>query len=146
MIYTSYFGNIKKVKADIPDAAFISIAGRTPDWFIGVKFPRLMPKYVWWKEWHDTFWADLNSQESRDWYIKKYRETVLASLDILQTARDIKDAVGWHIPVLLCYETPEKFCHRHIVADWLNSGRVEAKEWKAALVPAVSTTPVEAAG
>ena len=21
--------------------------------------------------------------------------------------------------VLLCYETPEKFCHRHIAAQWL---------------------------
>ena len=24
--------------------------------------------------------------------------------------------------VLLCYESPEKFCHRHIVADWLAKG------------------------
>ena len=22
--------------------------------------------------------------------------------------------------ILLCYETPEKFCHRHSVAKWLN--------------------------
>ena len=24
---------------------------------------------------------------------------------------------------LLCYETPEKFCHRHLVAEWLNNGK-----------------------
>ena len=24
--------------------------------------------------------------------------------------------------VLLCYESPEKFCHRHLIADWLNEG------------------------
>jgi uncharacterized protein (DUF488 family) len=22
--------------------------------------------------------------------------------------------------ILLCWESPEKFCHRHLVADWLS--------------------------
>ena len=38
MIYTSYFGNIKKILEEVPDAGLISIAGKTPDWFKGEKF------------------------------------------------------------------------------------------------------------
>jgi len=26
--------------------------------------------------------------------------------------------------VLLCFETPDKFCHRHLVATWLNAAKV----------------------
>lgn len=38
MIYTSYFGNVKKILEEVPDAGIISIAGKTPDWFKGEKF------------------------------------------------------------------------------------------------------------
>ena len=27
-----------------------------------------------------------------------------------------------------CYEKPSDFCHRHLVADWLNKNGVECKE------------------
>ena len=31
---------------------------------------------------------------------------------------------------LICYEKPSDFCHRHLVADWLNRNGFECKEWK----------------
>ena len=46
MIYTSYFGNIKKLQSR-PGLEFISIAGKTPDWFTGAKLSLLAPKHDW---------------------------------------------------------------------------------------------------
>jgi SAM-dependent methyltransferase len=31
---------------------------------------------------------------------------------------------------LICYEKPSDFCHRHLVADWLNENGIECKEWE----------------
>ena len=31
LIYTSYFGKIKTILSSVPDARFISVAGKTPD-------------------------------------------------------------------------------------------------------------------
>lgn len=31
--------------------------------------------------------------------------------------------------VLLCWEKPGDFCHRHLVADWLRKAGYEVKEW-----------------
>ena len=131
MIYTSYFGNVKKILEEVPDAGLISIAGKTPDWFKGEKFKPLMPHYDWWKEWHDTFEGSLDSKESREWYIDKYNKTVLSSLDPVHTERALKDLVHCKPTFILCYETPEKFCHRHIVAEWFNNYCIPCEEWKA---------------
>lgn len=30
---------------------------------------------------------------------------------------------------LVCYERPQDFCHRHIVADWLRSNGIECNEY-----------------
>ena len=128
--YTSYFGNIKKILASVPDAGLVSIAGKTPDWFNGKKFNPLMPHYDWWKEWHDKFENSLESKESKEWYIDKYNSTVLVDLDPLVVARKLKDLVDWKPTFMLCYETPEKFCHRHVVAEWLEKFHVPCEEWK----------------
>lgn len=34
----------------------------------------------------------------------------------------------WHI-ALICYEKPSDFCHRHLVADWLNKNGIPCEEW-----------------
>lgn len=31
---------------------------------------------------------------------------------------------------LVCYEKPCDFCHRHLVADWLNEHGFKCKEWQ----------------
>lgn len=130
MIYTSYFSNIKKVLTAVPDAGLVSIAGKTPDWFTGERFISLMPRWLWWKEWHEKFASDLESDESKKWYTAKYKETVLRQLDPHVVARQLKDLVQWKPTFILCYETPEKFCHRHIVAEWLNDAKIDCEEWK----------------
>ena len=77
MIYTSYFGNVKKLKLKMPQLVLVSIAGKTPDWFDGKRLPELMPKLEWWKEWNDNY-KDKQPDCGVDFYTEKYYETVLS--------------------------------------------------------------------
>ena len=117
MFYTSYFGNINRIKSIYPDMTFISIAGYAPKSYTGYQYKQLAPKYIWWKEWHDKFQDNLESEESKKFYTDKYYETVLSKLDVIDV---VKHFLEFKTICLLCYELPYKFCHRHIVADWLH--------------------------
>lgn len=131
-LHTSYFGNISKiVQEDQELPVFVSIAGKTPSWFDGPRMPELAPKKEWWTEWHVRFKDSLESSESVTWYTKKYKETVLSHLDQVSVVTKLGE-LGENI-VLLCYETPEKFCHRHLVSEWIDSAYLkhgrESCEW-----------------
>ena len=118
-IWTSYFGNVKKLYQKFPDMIFMSIAGKTPE-SKTVKIGKLLevaPKYSWWKEWHEKFSDDLESEESKKWYTEKYKAQL--SLINLKNLADFLELFSSDI-CLLCYETPEKFCHRHILASMLS--------------------------
>ena len=99
---TSYFANYKGENG-------VSIAGKCPDWYKGRQYKKLAPKYDWWKKWHDE-------NLSEEWYTQKYYETVLSKLD----AKEVYEELGSDV-VLLCWERSEKFCHRHLIAEWLEN-------------------------
>lgn len=131
-LHTSYFGNINKIEQEDQELpVFVSIAGKTPSWFDGPRMPELAPKKEWWTEWHERFKDDLESSESVTWYTKKYKETVLSCLDQVSVVTKLSE-LSQNI-VLLCYETPEKFCHRHLVSEWIDSAYLkhgrESCEW-----------------
>lgn len=132
MIWTSYFGNVKNLVTRYPDIVLISISGKTPEWFIGqkncIQLKKLAPKYSWWKEWHDTFESNLESEDSKMWYEKKYVDTVLSSVDAKEVEAEMMNASNGKDVCLLCYETPEKFCHRHLVSAWLNRSGIKSEE------------------
>ena len=49
-----------------------------------------------------------------DSYIENYNKEVLSVLDPKQVYEELgEDAI------IICYEAPEDFCHRHLVAKWL---------------------------
>ena len=50
-----------------------------------------MPKYIWWKEWHDN-------KLSNSWYEEQYFNTVLNKLNVTKVLLDLGDS-----PILLCY-------------------------------------------
>lgn len=67
-----------------------------------------------WKKNHDN-----------DYYIEHFQSEVLDGLDatdvILDFSRmDYGFNVGENDIALICYEKPSDFCHRHLVAEWLN--------------------------
>lgn len=110
MIYTGYYAKIKKYEQN--GLITVGISGKIPDGFNGKRYQKLAPKYYWWHEWRDN-------KLSNEWFKERYNETVLNTLDAVSVAQELK-SFGENI-VLLCYETPEKFCHRHLVAEWLNA-------------------------
>ena len=128
MIYTSYFGNIKKLKLKNPQLVLVSIAGKTPEWFDGKKLPELMPKYVWWKEWHDKYLDD-ESGIGEEFYRNRYNDTVLSKLDPRSIKYKLRCISDGKDVCLLCYETPDAFCHRHLVAEWLRDAGISCVEW-----------------
>ena len=57
-----------------------------------------------------------------DYYIKHFIEEVLDKLDPEQVLKELEgfSGVSEDNIILLCYEKTGTFCHRHLVADWLN--------------------------
>ena len=85
----------------------VSIAGKCPDFYKGREYKELAPKYWFFKKY--------KKDGDKEFYTKKYYEEVLNKLDPKKVYEELgKDAV------ILCWEAPGKFCHRHIVAEWLS--------------------------
>ena len=64
----------------------------------------------------------LKLKDSPEEYEKKFRAEVLSRTDwhvLYSKLYAIALMENKEKVVLLCYESPEKFCHRHIVAQWL---------------------------
>lgn len=124
MIYTSYFAKLKSLPNNIIP---ISICGKAPDWYKGLQYKKLAPKYDFFMEWKKT--------HDNDYYIKCFNEQVLDKLNVLTVMRDLIDLVNSsenHIEkeiALICYEKPSDFCHRHLVADWLRKNGLQCEEW-----------------
>ncbi len=120
MIYTSYFAKLKSLPNNI---ITISMCGKTPDWYAGLQYKKLAPKYDFfmkWKQNHDN-----------DYYIKCFKKQVLDKLDASTVVNELTNLVSSSDKeiCLICYEKPSDFCHRHLVADWLNKNGIECKEW-----------------
>lgn len=108
MIHTSYFANLKKLPTGFVP---ISICGKAPEGYRGIQYKKLAPKYDFFMEWKQT--------HDNEKYIKCYNEQVLAVLDPHEVFAELKTLSGGRDFVLVCYEKPEDFCHRHLVAKWL---------------------------
>lgn len=109
IIRTSYFSS-SKLKELPKSYVKISIAGKKPDGFECQEFKKLAPKYSFFKEYKD---GKINEEE----YTKRYYDDVLRHLDSTQIIH-LLGVHGSNI-VLLCWESSDKFCHRHIVSNWM---------------------------
>lgn len=133
MIYTSYFYKVKSLIGLNSNLVFVSVAGKTPQWLEDscikiYKYPKLASKYCWWKVWKDKFKDNLESVESKEWYKKYYYETVLDKLNVNDVYLELMDISKRKDIVLLCYEEPHKFCHRHLIKEWLCFNGISCKE------------------
>ena len=118
-IYTSYYANLRNLAMDIIP---ISIAGRAPDWYYGLEYKKLAPKRYFFNIWKEN--------GDNDYYIRHFKKEVLDLLDARQVVSDLIKLSGGKDIALLCYETPDKFCHRHLVADWLTENDYYVDEFK----------------
>ena len=108
MIYTGYYSKIKDYQA--VGLTLLSIS-RTKPGFVksSIDIPHLFPD-------EKLFWGYKNGNIEEMEYTSKYLDQLdrLGIKNILQMINIFGDNV-----VLLCWESPEKFCHRHILADYI---------------------------
>lgn len=78
----------------------------------GASYPKLAPLFSFWKVWHDNI-GKVPEEENNRYYVQEYWNQVLSKLD----PKSVYDKLDNSI--LLCYESHTEFCHRHIVAAWL---------------------------
>ena len=81
--------------------------------FTGKTLQVLAPKREFWNIWHDNI-DKISQYENARYYIEQYYKQVLSKIDIEQILKDEID------PILLCYESSSEFCHRHIIAEYIN--------------------------
>ena len=101
-IFTSYFGNIRNL--DINKCTAICLY--KPKWYTGDWYTKVAPT--------DTILRAFKKWPDKKAYIRRYTADVLDNLDPKEIGERLEGRI------LLCYEKPDEFCHRHILAEWLN--------------------------
>jgi uncharacterized protein YeaO (DUF488 family) len=107
MIYTSYYAKARYIK----NAILVQISNSAP---MNVDYT-IRPAIPAWS----IVSAHKNKQITNEQYTERYIAdtdfvAVKAKLDAIQATNKDKDII------LLCYEKPNSFCHRHILAEKLN--------------------------
>lgn len=126
MLYTSYFAKIRKFPNNIIP---VSIARFQPKWLNNIIIcdelsptPKILELY--------------KKNNNINDYIKKYNEDILSkynSKDIIHLIenktglKNIMNNPNIHI-ALCCYEKPTDFCHRHLLADFLEKENIIIQE------------------
>lgn len=119
MIYTTYFGRVKDLPKDIVP---IAICGKSPDWWTGIEYKKLAPKYAFFSKWKET--------HDNEYYIIRFFLDVLMQLNVQDVVTDLIKIAKDKKIALVCYEKPMDFCHRHIVREWLRSYGYETEEYQ----------------
>lgn len=87
----------------------ISISRYSPRWFSGPELKQLAPTGAMLKMSQQDY--DINFDRILD---------QLDSTTVLNDIRKVAEEHGATSVALCCYEVPTDFCHRHVVAKWLN--------------------------
>jgi uncharacterized protein YeaO (DUF488 family) len=111
---TGYFAKLKTYTDNglIP----VSIALYSPKWYSGLEYKKLAPSPG---ILHDFKVGEF--QGVIEHYRERYVREILGVLNpkvITEELEKLTKADSDKI-ILLCYERPEDFCHRHLVADWI---------------------------
>lgn len=119
MLYTTYFSKLRDLPDDIVPVA---ICGKKPGWFIGAHYAKLAPKY--------RFFMEYKKNHDVCYYVDHFNSEVLSHLDPQKVHQELVQLTGNDNIALVCYESPEKFCHRHLVRNWFMSHGVFIKEFQ----------------
>lgn len=116
-IYTSYYANTKKlIKNNIMPVSVSVFNPKRLKNDIRVSLRYLAPRYNMLK---------MGEEE----YTPKYLD-ILKNTNPKRVIEDLEQATQGQDCALMCYEIPTDFCHRHLIADWLNEKTpFEVEEW-----------------
>ena len=102
MIYTSNY----RIAGRHPDA--VATSQGIPRWFRGRVYKALAPH-----RWMIKIGANGDPKEVAR-FRALYYEKILAPLDVRQVLADLGETA-----ILLCWEAPDSYCHRRLVAEWI---------------------------
>ncbi len=80
--------------------------------FVGKAIPSLAPKRAFWEIWHNNI-GRISEEENTRYYIEQYYNQVLTKVNIEELLQNETD------PILLCYEKGQQFCHRYVLAEFI---------------------------
>lgn len=106
-IYTSYFSNGKKLAE--AGVMMVGVALYPPKWFNGFSFKNVAPT-------SSILFAKGQTGEE---YTRRYKAEVLSRVNPNLFIESLQRISGGRDIALCCFEKPESFCHRHILAKWL---------------------------
>lgn len=119
-IYTSYYSQTKRLQKN--NILPVSVSLFNPKYLkneIKCSLKYLAPRYKMMK---------MSVEQYKPEYVK-----ILSSINPSRVIEDLKQAGKGKDVALMCYESPGQFCHRHMIAEWLNKKtKFEITEWKEA--------------
>lgn len=118
MIYTSYFANVDKIPNHIFKISIARYSDRFPDI---PRYEPLMPS-------KQLLMFIKRGIYNNYQYTKKFN-SYLCGLDADSVVEDLFKLSNGRDVVLLCYETPDQFCHRQLVAKWLIDNYIPCQEY-----------------
>lgn len=120
MFYTGYYSKLGEYKS--AGLKLVSISRTKPKGLtVDGDIPELYPE-------KDLLWGFKNMDIEEMEYTSKYLDQLdrIGIKDILLKIHSFGNDV-----VLLCWEAPGKFCHRHILADYINrNSKLNVEEYK----------------
>ena len=102
-VYSSYYARACKI---VPNRRLVAISIGIPDNFGGTILRELNPP-------QQLLYDYKNGLCNEEEYIYRYYSSVLSKLNPIEIYNKLKGKV------ILCYCGKDKFCHRHIVMNWL---------------------------
>lgn len=120
-MFTSYFAKVPQIEYPL------SIARINPEWYDNPSYPKLAPS----KELLFDFKYGDHKGDTEFYTTEflKYLET-LDFKEVMQELSGIYGPDALDRLTLLCYEKPNDFCHRHLVATWLRQNGADISERK----------------
>lgn len=121
-IYTSYFDNMSNLtEKHVP----VSISLIPPEWYDGASIPELAPNQ---SILHEYRHGPMDAA-AMELYKTRFEQEVLLGLDWADVVRKLEVIADGKDVILLCYEAPGLFCHRHLVAEKLKQLGFEVEEY-----------------
>ena len=117
MFYTSYFSNVDKLPKEM---VLISISLWSPKDWKGWKLRSLAPT--------QEILVEYKRRPDVKRYTERYENEVLGAKDCKLLVDSLNAKFKGKDICFLCYEK-SGFCHRHLVADWLEANGYDCEEW-----------------
>lgn len=105
-LFTSYYARSGK------DPKAIAISAKAPFFYKGRFYSPLAPTWDLLRAYKS---GQVDERGYTEWYLRLLNKE--RKLTPQQVVDELEDG-----SILLCYEGPGKFCHRHIVAEWIEKG------------------------